>query len=130
MKSASKMGSRTSFKAACTTRSVTVGMPNLRSLPLALGIITCRTGTGLNSPALNWARMFRRNSSTPIPELIRATVTRSTPGVLDPLFPATRSHAIVKNAGSHTRFHRSSNRRPPSVAAQPCSLVCILRTPR
>jgi len=42
-----KIGSRTSFSAACTTRSVTVGMPNARSFPLALGIITRRTGAGV-----------------------------------------------------------------------------------
>ena len=52
------------------------------------------------------------------------------PGVRAPLFPATRSHAIVRNAGSQTRLYRSSNRRPRSAAAQPCSLVCILRTAR
>jgi hypothetical protein len=46
-KSASKIGSRTNFSAACTTRSITVGMPNARSFPLALGIITCRTGAGV-----------------------------------------------------------------------------------
>lgn len=64
-KSASKMGSSTSFKAACTTRSVTVGIPNLRSLPLAFGIITCRTGTGWKVRDFNSSRTCRRNTSTP-----------------------------------------------------------------
>ena len=127
-KSASKMGSNTSFKAACTTRSVTVGMPNARSFPLALGIITCRTGTGWNARDFNFSRTPRRKASTPTRDVIHATVTRSTPGVRDPLFPATRCHATIRNAGSQTRLYRSSNRRSPSVTAQQCSLVCILRT--
>ena len=103
-------------------------MPNLRSLPLAFGIITCRTGTGWKIRDFNSSRTCCRNASTPIPEVIRATVARSTPGVRAPLFPATRSHAIVRNAGSQTRLYKSSNRRSRSVTAQQCSLVCILRT--
>ena len=99
-KSASKMGSITSFKAACTTRSATVGMPRLRSFPLALGIITCRTSTGLKVRSFNCSRTPHKNASTPIRWRIWATVALSTPGVRDPLFPATRSHATIKNAGS------------------------------
>jgi len=47
-KSTSKMGSNTNFRTACTTRSATVGIPSLPNLPLAFGIITCRTSTGRN----------------------------------------------------------------------------------
>ena len=36
-KSASKIGSNTSFSDACTTRSATVGIPSLRTLPLGFG---------------------------------------------------------------------------------------------
>jgi hypothetical protein len=97
---ASKMGSSTNFSAACTTRSVTVGMPSRRSLPFDLGIITCRTATGWNIRAFTRARISRRNTSTPIRDSIQATVARSIPGVLDPAFAATRSHATTKNAGS------------------------------
>ena len=52
MKSASKIGSSTSFKEACTVRSAAVGMPSRRSFPLALGIIFSRTGCGENRPSL------------------------------------------------------------------------------
>ncbi len=38
MKSASKIGSNTSFNAACTTRSATVGMPSLRIFPPPAGL--------------------------------------------------------------------------------------------
>ena len=50
LKSASKIGSSTSFRAACTTRSRAVGMPSRRSLPVALGIIRSRTGSGRTGP--------------------------------------------------------------------------------
>ena len=63
-KCASKMGSRTSLSAACTIRSVTVGMPSFRNFPDALGIITCRTGTGRNSPDLSKPRMWPRYAGT------------------------------------------------------------------
>src|ERR1039457_6602473 len=56
LKSASKIGSSTSFKLACTTRSVAVGMPRRRSLPFALGIIASRTRTGVNRRALRSSR--------------------------------------------------------------------------
>ena len=46
-KSASKIGSSTSFKDACTTRSATVGIPSRRRLrDPGLGIIRSRTGSG------------------------------------------------------------------------------------
>src|SRR6266851_579001 len=50
LKSASKIGSSTSFRLAWTTRSVMVGIPSLRSFPLFFGISTRRTSTGPNSP--------------------------------------------------------------------------------
>jgi hypothetical protein len=100
LKSASKMGSNTAFRAACTTRSATVGIPSLRSLPLALGISTCRTSTGRNVRDFNCSRMPPRKFSTPTPVTIEATVARSTPGVLEPVLPDTRCHACTRNAGS------------------------------
>ena len=50
-KSASKIGSRTSLAACCTTRSRTVGIPNGRIRPSGLGISTRRTGAGRYLPA-------------------------------------------------------------------------------
>src|ERR1035441_2244229 len=61
------MGSSTSFRDAWTTRSVTVGIPSLRSFPLFFGIITCRTGTGRNSPDFSKPPISSRNAPTPIP---------------------------------------------------------------
>ena len=100
LKSASKMGSSTSFRLAWTTRSAMVGIPRLRSFPFAFGIITCRTSTGRNSPDFSESRIWPRKASTPIPVSIRAAVALSIPGVLAPLLVDTRSHACTRNAGS------------------------------
>ena len=42
-KSASKIGSSTSFNEACTIRSAVVGIPSDRTLPPDLGIVFSRT---------------------------------------------------------------------------------------
>ena len=123
--SASKIGSRTAFRLAWTTRSATVGIPSSRSFPLALGIVTCRTSTGPNSPDFSKSRIWPRNSSTPTQDSIMATVALSTPGVLAPLLVDTRSHACTRNAGSYTRLNRSPNRREEFSPAQRCNLICI-----
>jgi hypothetical protein len=94
------MGSSTSLSAAWTTRSCTVGIPSLRSLPLALGIITCRTGTGRYSPDFSKSRIWPRNTPTPIRFSISATVALSIPGVRDPAFPLTRSQPSARNSRS------------------------------
>ena len=94
------MGSSTSFRDAWTTRSVTVGIPSLRSFPLFFGIITCRTGTGRNSPDFSEPRISSRNAPTPIPFSMLATVSLSIPGVRFPSFPDTRNHASARNSGS------------------------------
>jgi hypothetical protein len=46
LKSASKIGSSTSFTACCPTRSLTVGIPSGRSLPSGLGMYRLSTGGG------------------------------------------------------------------------------------
>jgi len=68
LKSASKMGSSTSFSAAWTTRSAMAGIPSLRSFPdpPGLGIIRSRTGSGRNEPSLRAARRSSRNPGTPV----------------------------------------------------------------
>jgi hypothetical protein len=129
-KSASKMGSSTSLRAAWTTRSVTVAIPSLRSLPLFFGIITCRTGTGRNSPDFSESRIRSRNTPTPIRFSMSATVALSIPGVFDPALAFTRSHPSARNSGSLTRLNRSPNRRERSFPAQRCNLACISRTLR
>ena len=118
MKSASKIGSSTSFSAAWTTRSAIVGIPSLRTFPDGLGIMRSRTGSGVNVPAFNWARRSSRNPGTPMISSTSATVRPSTPGVWAPRLPATRPNATISVAGSCTKLNRSSNRRPASAAAQ------------
>ena len=83
MKSASKIGSSTSFNAAWTTRSAMVGMPKLRSFPepRPFGINRWRTGNGRNEPSLTCARRSSRNPATPTVSSTAATVQPSTPGV-------------------------------------------------
>src|SRR5690554_4906803 len=51
-KSASKMGSRISLAAVCTTRSLTVGIPRGRVFPFALGISTRRMEVGMKKTDL------------------------------------------------------------------------------
>ncbi len=55
-------------------------------------------------------------------------VCASTPADRAPLLPLTRRHATSRNAGSHTRLNRSSNRRSRSSVAHRCSLACIPST--
>lgn len=124
-KSASKIGSRTSFKLACTTRSRTEGMPKRRSLPDAFGIICSLTGSGSKLLALSSARSLCSIAS---PKTMERAVTPSTPADRAPRFPLTRSHATNRNAGSATRLNRSSNRRPSSSFDHWCSLVWIPST--
>ena len=51
LKSASKIGSITSFAAACTTRSRTVGIPSGRFVPSGFGMYCRLTGRGQYRPA-------------------------------------------------------------------------------
>src|SRR4051812_17069515 len=46
----SRIGSMRSLTAVCATRSATVGTPNFRTPPVALGISTCFTGGGKYDP--------------------------------------------------------------------------------
>ena len=112
-KSASKIGSSTSFSAACTTRSVTVGMPSAAQFPARLGDHHLPHRCRCERPGPSAGRGPR--AGTPPPryrDTIQATVARSIPGVRAPVLPATRSHATASTVGSHTRLYRSSNRRP------------------
>ena len=125
MKSASKIGSSTSFRQAWTTRSRAVAIPSMRVLPPALGISTSRTGMGLNVRALSSARSPVSNLAG---EATERGATPSTPAVRPPLFALTRSHETTRKAGSTTRLKRSSNWQPGSSVAHWCSLVWILST--
>src|SRR5690625_725536 len=115
------MGSSTSFKEACTTRSATVGIPSRRNLPSALGIIRSRTREGRNPPDLRSSLKPSRNAAALLTE---RALSPSTPAVRAPLLPLTRSHATSRKAGSQTRLNKSSNRRPDSKVAQRCSFNC------
>ncbi len=128
-KSASKIGSNTSFTDACTTRSATTGIPSLRRLFVpGFGIIRSRTGRGWNVRALSWPRRSSRNASAPRRRSMSRTVCPSTPDERAPVLPLTRCHATARNAGSATRLYRSSNRRVASALAHRCSLVWISST--
>jgi hypothetical protein len=54
----------------------------------------------LEPPAFQLGADVAQECLDPDPGLDPATVARSTPGVRAPVLPATRSHAITKNAGS------------------------------
>ena len=64
------MGSSTALRLACTTRSATVGIPRRRRLLVpGLGIDTCRTSTGANSPDFSESRIWPRKRLHPDPGL-------------------------------------------------------------
>lgn len=127
MKSASKIGSSTSFKDACTIRSAVVGIPSVRTLPFALGIDFARTTCGLNVPVRICSRSRAKPISTRSPGTSRGA-RPSIPAVRAPLLSRTRVQAATKNAGSWTRLNTSSKRRPGSDLAQRCNRVCIVST--
>ncbi len=85
---------------AWTTRSVIVAIPSRRSLPPAFGIIRSRTGNGRKLRSFNEVRSLVEEllDTDPRPRWTRA-VRPSTPAVLAPLLPRTRSHATNRNAG-------------------------------
>ena len=78
-KSASKIGSSTSFAAICATRSRTVGMPSGRFLPSAFGMYRRRTGCGRYLPARSSAPSSSKKRSTPYCSMSRASAHRRPP---------------------------------------------------
>src|SRR6266498_2824638 len=109
--SASTIGSSTSLRAACTTRSRSVGIPSRRVLPPRLGIRRSLTGTGRKLPARSCSRSSSRNRSTPSTRSTWAAVCPSTPAERDPRFPRTLPQATSSVARSQTRLWRSENLR-------------------
>src|SRR5215510_10695231 len=106
-KSASKIGSKTSFIAVCTTRSSTVAMPSGLVPPLGLGISTTRTGA-------NWYCCSRRAScslciiSSSYPVLIIHSIAMpSTPGA--PLLALTCRQASQRTSALQTLSYRLYN---------------------
>ena len=130
-KSASKMGSSTSFSAAWITWSAMEGIPSLRSFPdpPGLGIMRSRTGSVKNVPVLELRHAGDPGTrGRPMLSSTQATVMPSTPGVFAPRLPATRQNATISVAGSCTKLNKLSNRRPGSATAQRGSLACISDT--
>src|SRR5450631_1710282 len=95
LKSASKIGSSTSFRLAWTTRSARVGIPSFRSFPLLLGIRTRRTSTGRKEPDLNSSRIQPSSPITPSRASTPAAVALSIPrsaGALISIHAFPRNH--------------------------------------
>jgi hypothetical protein len=94
-------GSRTSTSEACTSLSIAVRMPNLRSFPPppGLGIMRSRAGSGVNVRVFNCSRAFLRKATMSASSAMKAGITRSTPAVRAPLLPLTLSHATVRKSG-------------------------------
>jgi hypothetical protein len=101
LKSASKIGSNTNTRAACTNRSRAEGIPSLLNFPGCpdLGINRSRAGNGVKARAFTCSRVSLRKAATSAGSEMNAGITRSTPGVRAPLFPATRSHATARKSG-------------------------------
>ncbi len=98
LKSASKIGSMTSFVACCTTRSRTVGIPSGRFVPSGFGMYCRLTGCGQYRPVWRRRCTSRRKSSTPPCSIIDR---------LSPSMPAAPRFVL-------TRFHASARTSPPA----------------
>ena len=94
-KSASKIGSSTSFAAICATRSRTVGMPSGRCRPSAFGMYRRRTGCGRYVPARSAALSSSSMRSTPYCSISRASRDRRPPS------RGSASPAATPPAGRH-----------------------------
>src|SRR6266516_438529 len=107
-KSASKIGSSTTFAAARTTRSRTVGMPSGRRLPSAFRISTRRPGRGRYRPSRSSVASSPRNPATPLRSM-SPMLCPSTPAA--PAFARTSCHARAKMASRYTLSYSAWNRR-------------------
>ena len=117
MKSTSKIGSKISFAAVCTTRSRTVGIPSGRRPPFAFGIQCRRTACGRYFPARSVFERSFKNDSSPNARML-AIVSASTPAA--PWFRFTRSHAFSRTSRLQMRSYSAWNRLPSSrLAAAP-----------
>jgi hypothetical protein len=124
-KSASKIGSSTSFAAICTTRSRTVGIPSGRFFPSAFGMYRRSTATGRYLPARSTSRSSSRKLSTPYSSR-DAIVWASTPAA--PLFCLTRFHASARTSLLAMRSYNAWKRRSGCRLAATHSRRCSCRT--
>ena len=104
-KSASKIGSSTSFAACCATRSRTVGMPSGRTPPSGFGMPRRRTGEGWYRPcrSASWRSWSMRSAP------YSSTSARVSPAA--PRLASTRRHASFSTSGRKIRSRRAWKRR-------------------
>ena len=127
MKSASKIGSSTSFRAGLHD-PVAPGR-NPQSPQLARGLRDHPLAHGQRGePARLEVVSQLAQELLAVLAPIERGFTPSTPAVRAPRLPRTRSQPTVRKAGSQTRLNRSSNRRSGSSVAHRCSLVWISST--
>jgi hypothetical protein len=108
-KSASKIGSSTSFAAICATRSRTVGMPSGLFFPSAFGMYRRSTAAARYLPARSSEPSSSRKRSTPYCST-SAIVWASTPAA--PRFLLTRFHASARTSPLAIRSCSAWKRRP------------------
>ena len=119
-KSASKIGSSTSFAAICTTRSRTVGIPSGRCLPSAFGMYRRSTGCGRYVPARSAAPSSSRKRSTPYCSTAASVSHRRPPR------PCSASPASTPPAGRHScRCGRTARGNGDPAAAWPRPTVGV-----
>ena len=105
---ASKIGSKISVAAICTTRSLTAGIPSGRFFPSALSTYRRRTAFGWYSPTRSSVRSSSRKPSTPFCSIC-SSVSASTPA--QPFLLRTRFHASHRTSRLWIRSYRAWNRR-------------------
>jgi len=124
-KSASKIGSSTSFAAICTTRSRIVGMPRGLCPPSPFGMYRRKTGFGRYVPARSATAISSKKSVTPCCS-ISTKVWASTPA--EPRFRLTRFHASWRTSPLQIRSTSAWKRLPGCRLAATHSRRCSCRT--
>src|ERR1700731_4597394 len=124
-KSASKIGSSTSFAAIWTTRSRTVGMPNGRFLPSAFGMYRRSTTPGRYLCVRSTAPSSSKKRSTPYCST-PAIVSASTPAA--PLLALTRFHASFRTSPRKRWWYSAWKRLAGFRLAADHSRRCSCRT--
>jgi hypothetical protein len=111
-KSASNIGSNTSFAAACAMRSLTVGIPSGRFFPSAFGMYRLMTHSEVLGTSLRGVpHRARSAASRSMPySSTSLSVTSSTPAA--PLFFFTRFHASFRTSLLKMRSYSAWKRRP------------------
>ena len=135
-KPGSKIGCKTCSKACCSSRSITVGMPNSRWPPCGLGISTRRTGLGVQRPASSFARIFSpwrakwdSSWSVVMPSMPAAPWLRLTAASARRKFSSAATCSITSSCITFCREFRGSRSVPTGIGPPRFHRFCLRLLP-